>query len=518
MLKSTGLKKVVFIFIASSLAAVAFSSGHFSNPDAHLRLAQAFSLVEGRGFSIKDDVGDITHGNIASAQDGRRYSVYAPGQILLFSATSQVALSVGEASELHPHYIAELLASFIGPLVHFITAFLIYFVAKFLGRGSKEAVIISVIFAFGVMNLPSSRDGYEHTYEAFFLLASVYSAWLSLKCRRANMCLLLAGILLGSGAMFRPNILIAAPALFFIAKAPSRALLVGIGLLPAILCMLGYNYGRFGNLFETGYPQAWAIANPGVLNTFDFSLQHLSTSLTGLLFSPGKGLFLFSPVLLSLFFWGPAASIRTRDVAIPILYIVISYVAFYASNFAWHGSIWSWGPRYLIPVIPFLVLALPLKELSWRARRIFKVLLGSSVVVQASNVFSNYKRHLIDLWNESPLVFDSNEILFRLEFSPLAGSLSSFAHVVMNLLSKETLYTYFDPRGWHNEARPATLDMMLASSIDLNAIDLWWIRLLYFPISDSAKLLAAVLGLSASLFTFFFLKQLASGRGWARFL
>ena len=253
MLSSISNRNLALALIASLLGAIAFSSGHFSNPDSHLRLSQAFSIVKGDGFAIKTGVGNIRHGNIAVAPNGLRYSVYGPGQIVLFTPFAWFATESWDGSELHPHYIAEVLVSFIGPFVHFLTAFLLYFVARWLGRGRGEAGILAFIFAFGVMSLATARDGYEHTYEAFFLLASMYCAWLSLDSRKGNTHLLAAGFILGLGALFRPNILLAAPALFLIARSPIRVVMVAVGALPAIVCLLAYNHMRFGNVVETGY-------------------------------------------------------------------------------------------------------------------------------------------------------------------------------------------------------------------------------------------------------------------------
>ena len=74
------LLKIGFLFLTS----IIFSSGHIENPDTHLRLTQARFLIENGSFAIEPGYGDITHGNIAYNDEGKAYSVYNPGQLLLF--------------------------------------------------------------------------------------------------------------------------------------------------------------------------------------------------------------------------------------------------------------------------------------------------------------------------------------------------------------------------------------------------------------------------------------------------
>ncbi|GIK39193.1 MAG: hypothetical protein BroJett011_30260 [Chloroflexota bacterium] len=115
--------------------------------------------------------------------------------------------------------------------------------------------------------------------------------------------------------------------------APS--LLIGLGL-------LYFNYLRFGSFIETGYSQEILFKEPWV-------------GAYGLLFSPGRGLFIYSPLLL-LLFWG----LRPARRRLPPFYfwlivvLCLGYWLFYGSWFAWGGA-WGWGPRFLLPILPLLM-------------------------------------------------------------------------------------------------------------------------------------------------------------------
>ena len=93
----------------------------------------------------------------------------------------------------------------------------------------------------------------------------------------------------------------------------------------------------------------------------------------GLLFSPGVGLFIFSPILLTAFV--SFCDFYNKNKSTTILFISISctYILFYGSFLHWHGLV-SWGSRYLVEIMPFLLIPL---GASFQKRRsnIFKILI-----------------------------------------------------------------------------------------------------------------------------------------------
>ena len=122
------------------------SSGHFENPDAHLRLAQAFSLADGGGFQLKSDIGNPRHGNVAVNDQGERYSVYGPGQIILFTPLAILAQKLARPGGLHPHYIAELMNSFLGVAIHFLTGIAVFMASMAIGRSRGESIVVGLLF------------------------------------------------------------------------------------------------------------------------------------------------------------------------------------------------------------------------------------------------------------------------------------------------------------------------------------------------------------------------------------
>jgi hypothetical protein len=237
------------------------------------------------------------------------------------------------------------------------------------------------------------------------------------------------------------------------------------------------------------------VANPGLVNTFDLSqMVRQSLYLWG---SPGKGMLFFSPILLALLLQ-PLLTWRENSAIVSSVLITASlYTLFYGANFAWHGSAWCWGPRYLIPLMPLLVLLLPLPNGSSLVGRLTAGLAIFSLVVQIGAVITNYKRHLLLTLLNDPVAFQDNRIFFDFNLSPIKAIQDNIYYLLQRALNSDPLFTYLSPGPWKNEERPASIRMMLESSIDLNSFDIWWIRILYFPFSDTAKIIGFLVGVCA---------------------
>jgi hypothetical protein len=126
-----------------------------------------------------------------------------------------------------------------------------------------------------------------------------------------------------------------------------RALLKPLAALCAPLIVfaalnLWYNYARFGGLFSSGYTAERDGASGGFTTP-------LLVGLFGLVLSPGKSFFLYSPItLLGLFGIGSFVR-RHRLMGLSLLGIIAAVVLVHARWWAWHGD-WAWGPRFMVPL------------------------------------------------------------------------------------------------------------------------------------------------------------------------
>ena len=83
----------------------------------------------------------------------------------------------------------------------------------------------------------------------------------------------------------------------------------------------------------------------------------LGHGLFGLLFSPGVGLFVYVPILLTVFFSFPDFFKKNKMFTVLFLVIPSIYIIDFGGLNSWQGFT-AWSPKYLYTVIPFLLLPL----------------------------------------------------------------------------------------------------------------------------------------------------------------
>jgi hypothetical protein len=145
-------------------------------------------------------------------------------------------------------------------------------------------------------------------------------------------------------------------------------LTVWIGLLALPLFVPWRSVVRPVNLAALGIPMAISAVALGAYNyvrwhsvvEFSYNGQGFHTpigrGLEGLLFSPGKGLFLFNPIAL-LGVIGLGVLLRyNRPVGLMFLLLIVPRLLFFSRWDAWQGGI-DWGPRFLMPVLLLFVVA-----------------------------------------------------------------------------------------------------------------------------------------------------------------
>jgi len=266
-----------------------------------------------------------------------------------------------------------------------------------LGYARATALKLTLLLGFGTLLWAHSKDTFEHPQEAFFGLAGLLFAYRALKEERRRLYFI-AGLCFGAALLTRESaIFFFLPTLIYLlAKSrhfPMKALAAGglclLGVLPFALTMAWYNLARAGSPFIEGHQATGHFA------LFDCPLTR---GLAGLLISPGKGLFEYNPVLLLLvifpscllFFWR-----KRRGISLLFACISLCYLLLYARFRYWDGGL-CWGPRYLLPIIPLLLLPLgeifpPGKSASRVRKAVVALLVGISVLIQLSSVLVDHQ-------------------------------------------------------------------------------------------------------------------------------
>jgi hypothetical protein len=238
----------------------------------------------------------------------------------------------------------------------------------------RVALLLTLAYAFGTTTwVISSQTLWQHGMAELLIVSLMLLLTAPSTGRRA----LAAGLLCGLIACNRPPDVLLAAALaaygLFWAGRRRAALFVGGALLPMVL-VLAYNLAVTGYLLG-GYGRSGSPAF--------FYYQPLA-GLAGLLFSPTRGLFVFSPFLLFLVLaWRRAPRDERGLLWAATVGIVVQLFAYALTD--WRAGI-SWGPRFLTDVQPLLAWMLVPVVASLRAiaRLVFLVATGVAIVIEAT--------------------------------------------------------------------------------------------------------------------------------------
>lgn len=371
----------LWIFFAFAVFYIATTRGHFVGTDEVTVYQTTRSIWENGNLATNPFLP-----NSLPARHGGATGVYDPGQSVaalplyaLGKAVDRGLSKIGREDWIEtfaggvlenggPDYRwgGEVEIFFVNLFNAFVTALLcsLFFLFSVeLGATNRGALAATALLGLATYVAPFSTGFLQHPSEALLVLAAFFFLFRDARSPSWRLrCL--AGISFTILILIRPQAGIAFPALAFYAgavirrrrnigvAAPPRTLVreaapVLLPLAAGGVVHFVVNYAKFGT---------WSLAG-GYANQ-PFGLPSL-TAAYGFLFSPGDSIFFFTPLLLLLPLTAPVFFREHRDEALTAAILGLSYFAFYISFVLWHG-LWSApGPRYLMPVVPVLLLALP---------------------------------------------------------------------------------------------------------------------------------------------------------------
>lgn len=282
---------------------------------------------------------------------------------------------------------------------------LLFLIAVALGAARRWAVVLALVYGFGTMAWAYARAPLlSEPLASLLVLAAVYFAIRGARTL-APRALAAAGAFAGLAIATRPNMALFAPVIAaYVAWTLWRErggaasvlhgwLALSAGATLPVAFVLFSNWWRFGSVLDFGIP------HPEYLFAFP-----IHEGLYGLFLSPGKSVFLYSPVtLLGLAALGFAPRERRPEVAL-LTGIAFANALLFAGYWDWHGD-HAWGPRYLSVSVPLwtAIVALLLHRVRWRralaVAGVAGVAITSLAVVMNFNTF--YVRAAVALDNRS---------------------------------------------------------------------------------------------------------------------
>ena len=452
----------------------------------------------------------LLHGSIAVPEgatlrgpDGRFYSKNAAGQAVL--ALPLVAISDAAASRFSEGrrvLAARFGASFFNAFVTAILLGVFYAAARALGASSGAAFGGTILLGFTTPLWVYSKSFMAEPLEALgLLLAATGAARASGGDPRALRHSALGAFLAVSAKLVMLPLAIICLLPLFVRRGDGnpipRRWLPLLGILAAIAVHLLYNFARFGTPLETGYG---AQASPSAYSTPPWA------GLYGLLLSSGKGILWFAPALWLLprgfaRLWNAAGGSRSpaahaaRMLASTTAAAWILALALYSGFEHWAGD-GSFGPRYLLPVLPlaFLVVTFSLEGAS-RARRRVAVALGVlGALIQIGGVFIYFGAQMREA-GDYPYALSLSDPRFMSDshfnprFTPIAG------HWRMLLRNVGEHLQGNGPRLTGEGAADLRLGIPAGDQRQLlHALDVWWMYARYEAV-PALPIYAALLAL-----------------------
>jgi hypothetical protein len=260
-------------------------------------------------------------------------------------------------------------------LVAALSASLLYLLLLRRRAAAPIALLLTLAYAFGTTTwVISSQALWQHGMAELMVIGVLLLLTAPCTAPRALAAGLLCGLIAGNRP---PDVILAAVlgayGLFWAGRR--AALLAAAAALPAGLVLL-YNLGVADGL-AGGY---------GLAGRPSYFRHDLLSGLGGLLFSPTRGLFIFSPFLLFLVLaWRHLP--RDRGLSLAMSAGVVLQLLLYAKG-EWRGGI-SWGPRYMTDLLPFFMwmLAPVAAALRGVGRVCFLLAVGAAVAIEAIGAF-----------------------------------------------------------------------------------------------------------------------------------
>jgi hypothetical protein len=400
----TPIRTAVTISIIAWIVYAVTAGGSLATADAVAMLEQAKSIVDRGALDIPAEWSlDEWRG-----ADGRYYSPFGIGQAVYDVPWLLAGRTIAKVGGRHlgdADAMSKALVAFGNSFVAAATVGFTFLLAWTISLNRRASAVAAFALAFGTLLWPYSKYGFNAPLVALGLTIGVFG-FVRGAATRSTSALLLGAVGFSIALLTRHEMILAsALGILWLADEARHARVewkrftIGAATIGAALVgWASLNYVRFGNPLRTGHRPGFSFAG-----------------VAGFTISPWGSLLLYSPITIA----GLVIAWRHRRQPWSRLAfgIVVVLSVFYASLDDWLGTR-SYGPRYLVPLLPLMIVPLARWRLCDHSRAVtlaVAMVLAVSVVVQLPPVLVEISHariasgkpsrpeHVLE-WASSPLI------------------------------------------------------------------------------------------------------------------
>ena len=345
--------------------------------DAHPMWEVAEQIVGGDGIAIATRWPE----DIPLGRDGKIYGITPIGPPLVLVPGAAISALTHRYARTQDPLVRPLATHLASAALGAITAVLFFLLLVDLGVRMRTASACTAILALATTTWVYAHYPYSEVLQLACFLG-LFRATLRTAndpVRREALWLgAWAGMLFDTKYVFALAIVGAAFVVGWALRARRAELLTvllwaAISSTPFVILALGYNYARWGAVTATGYGPYLDAFFGGSL--FDGAW--------GMLASPNKSAFLYSPPLLLAALGAPAAFRAVPRLGLAMLALVVPTFLVYCSYRSWSGD-YAWGPRFFVWMVPVLLIPMAwfVDQLGRWRRGFVAAVVGAGICVQ----------------------------------------------------------------------------------------------------------------------------------------
>jgi len=435
----------VMVCLSLFLSVFLFTARGYGGGDHFLSYMTAESIVLNRSLYLMDRWSDVPEirakqeeqTRAVTGSDGHRYTIFGialPLAMVPFYLAGHIV--AGLLPSLPHDMVTMFCVSLTNAVITALTCVVFMRYAYRFSSAPRRAFVLAILYGFGTM----AWNYAQYSYAEPLLVLLFIAALLMLDNYRCT-----DGISLGYAAL--TGLFVGLCLLTEVYSSVFIALGIGVYMLwltgarcrrdkralaalaafagaalPVVVFLIYFSALRFGH----------SNASPRLVG--DFSIGFIPVALYGYIFSTGKSLFAYCPVLI-VSFWGLRRfAIKHRAEAILFAGITVFSVLFTATWVNWWSGDLAWGPRFLFHLVPMLLLPVGevLESGQWRRwPKASLIALGLvTVFVQLASIMVNqghYNTVIVDN--------DLSDRFFTPYLSPIVGHWLLIISTIKHLLT-----------------------------------------------------------------------------------